>query len=377
MKRLNLSAALMVPALLLLALATIPIDQSQAQIFRRYRQAPSYCPDGVCCPPVTIYSTPIEAIPAEPEVVEAPQETAAAADWYSRLTSPRGRRISAEEEAIIRSWAGRAVRIINGNSCGTGSLCGRDGSSIYILTNAHVASTRIGNRVQCEALLADKSATEKFPAFVVESAYSSRTSTDWALLKADVSFMVGIEPIKLSKTSPDGDLAATWGCPRCEIPSGQLIETTSLGSIWYWDPNSIGGQSGSAVVQDGLQKGLLTWTINGKGAGQLTETIYNQSARKNTDGPARPDGLVPVGPLLPELEEGYHAEADIGSFPIWEDSVTPPGTGPPTTPGDSLEPDEKRLIDFLRDLRRRERLDYAALITLIIEILKLFNSFRS
>jgi hypothetical protein len=287
--------------------------------------------------------------------------------------------MSKQEEATIRSWSKRAVRILNGNACGTGSLCGRDSDSIYILTNAHVASSKIGNVVKCEALKADNSGTETFQARVIESAYSSKTSTDWALLKAPAAFMVGLEPLKLATQDPDGDaLTGTWGCPRCEVPSGQMIKTKSLGSLWYWQPNSIGGQSGSAVVQDGKQFGLLTWTINGDGAGQKTATIWKQSREQNVDGAPRDAGLVPVisSPGV-ELLEGHYSEAGIRDYPIWAEVGPTPEPGPGLTPCPELDSDERRLFDLLRRAREKERaLDWIKLIALIMEIVRIIQEGR-
>lgn len=347
------------------ALLFVFVADTDAQLFRRGRMpsAGGNCPGGVCPPvvvnPSEIYVQPIPVEPCEPVVPnELAEGESAETSWFKTLRIPSGHRLTDEEEKQIRSWAGRAVRIINGNSCGTGSLCGRDDTGIYILTNAHVASSRIGNVVQCEALKADKSGTEKFSARVIEAAYSSRTSTDWALLRADSRFMKDLEPIKLSTTDPDSDeLTGTWGCPRCEVPSGQLCKTVQLGSLWYWQPNSIGGQSGSAVVQGGKQKGLLTWTISGNGAGQKTATIYKQSKEKNTDGPARVDGLeFPAATGIysgVELIEGYHCEtSSLADYPIW-DTDPPAGGGggggaePPKPPAMSAE--EKQLRDLVGD----------------------------
>lgn len=362
----------MVRALVVVVLLVgLLVDQASAQLFRRARSP--VCPDGSCAPIESV------VLPAAPTPAPAKVEAqSVVSSWYAKLNIPRGSSMSSEQEATIRSWAKRAVRIINGNACGTGSLCGRDSSSIYILTNAHVASSKIGNVVRCEALKADETGTEVFQARVIESAYSSRTSTDWALLKAPASAMVGLEPIKLATEDPDADaLTGTWGCPRCEVPSGQMIKTKSLGSLWYWQPNSIGGQSGSAVVQDGKQFGLLTWTINGDGAGQKLSTIYRQSREQNTDGPAREPGLTPVAaPAGVELLEGYYSEAGLRDYPIWADvGPTPgPGTGPGTTPCPELDSDERKLFDLLRRAREKETaLDWVKLIGLIMEIIRLIQ----
>lgn len=346
----------------------------------------SSCPGGVCPAPTvsvveTYYWAP-EVVYSAPLVVKTDAKTeaktnAAALGWFEKLTSAPSHHVSAEEEKLVRSWAKRAVRIINGNSCGSGSLCGRDASGIYILTNAHVAGTRIGGTVQVEALLADGSGTEKFTARVIEAAYSSRTSTDWSLLKADARFMAGLEPIRLSKDPPDATSTGTWGCPRCEVPSGQVVDTVNLGSVWYWQPNSIGGQSGSAVVQHGVQKGLLTWTISGNGAGQQTAIIYSQSTKQNTDGPARVNDMIPVGGPLPGVvcEEGYHSESSIKDYPIWdEDGVDPVPDDPNGPICPDLDDDERRFIDKLRIFKRDRAYDWAKIISLILQLIEAFAS---
>ena len=45
----------------------------------------------------------------------------------------------------------RAVcRILNQNSCGSGSICGRKADGSFVMTNAHVAGSNVGRRVVCE-----------------------------------------------------------------------------------------------------------------------------------------------------------------------------------------------------------------------------------
>ena len=364
-----------VSVVLSFALVVLFSASAEAQLFRKGWRAPANnCPDG-SCPPMVINPAP-PVVPVVPVVpVETEGETAEST-WFKVLRVPTGHSLTKAEETEIRSWAGRAVRILNGNSCGTGSLCGRDDTGIYILTNAHVASSKIGNVVQCEALKADKSGTEKFSARVIEAAYSSRTSSDWALLKADNKFMKGLEPIKLSTTDPDSsELTGTWGCPRCEVPSGQLCKTTSLGSLWYWQPNSIGGQSGSAVVQDGKQKGLLTWTINGNGAGQKTATIWKQSKEKNTDGPARVDGLEfpsATGQWSGvELIEGYHCEtSSLSDYPIWD--VGPPSDGGGNGGGDGggTQPPPPAMSAAEKELRSKVG-DWEKFVQAVLSLFKL------
>lgn len=322
--------------------------------------ASAQCPPGGC--PVPPFFAPVE--------LQQTQEVSVL-NWYQRLTYASGVAQSDTLKAQAESYKFRAVRITTGNSCGSGSLVGRDADSIYILTNAHVATNRPGNAVTCEAALKDLSGTERFRATVIEGAYSSRETTDWSLLKAEAKFMAGLEPIKLSIRKPDHNLNSfTWGCPRCEVPSGQVLKTVVKdGSVWKWLPNSIGGQSGSSVFQRGFAHGLLTWSYSapggGVGAGQYTADIYRQSKNQTSDSGIRPEGLKPVcqDPQTDLIEgytrmegesrlcnvgefqdtdhfvdsgyviDGFVRQSGVGNYPIWGDPEATP-VDPPVDPVD-------------------------------------------
>jgi hypothetical protein len=240
-----------------------------------------------------------------------------------------------------------------------------------------VATNRPGNVVTCEAALKDLSGTEKFRATVIEGAYSSRETTDWSLLKADAKHMAGLEPIKLSIKKPDHSKPSfTWGCPRCEVPSGQVLKTVvGEGAVWKWLPNSIGGQSGSSVFQRGFAHGLLTWSYGGGasgsvGAGQYTADIYRQSRTHTSDSAPRPDGLVPVcqDPQTDLIEgyarkegearicsvgnfqddnfirsgycvDGFVRQTGVGDYPIWGDPDSTGPVNPPVDPPVDPEPE--------------------------------------
>jgi hypothetical protein len=285
-----------------------------------------------------------------------------AEQWYTILVGPNGRTLTEPEKRAAKEWSLRAARTYQGNGCGTSSLCGRDSNSTYWMTNAHVASTTIGR--QCRLQVLEGGQIRSFTAVVVEAAYSSRTRTDWALLKGPPDILPDVKPIQLSKEKPDPNkITATWGCPRCEPVRGQIIETVAMGSVWYWLPNSIGGQSGSAVVQDGMEVGVLTWTENGRGSGQFTATIWAQSRNQNTDGPARTGFEIPVVavPLPPhDLREGYFAApketGDLGEYPIWADG--------PTDPADPTDPAARgnfRVTQIARDPTRFNALSVVVL----------------
>jgi len=322
------------------------------------------CPPGYYCPP---------------DQVQQFQETSVL-NWYQRLTYAAGVTKTPALDAESASYKFRAVRILYGNSCGSGSLVGRDANSIYLISNAHVCTNRPGTVVDCESALKDLSGTEKFRATVIEGAYSSRDTTDWALLKADGKHMAGLEPIKLSIRKPDHSKPSfTWGCPRCEVPSGQVLKSIVVdGAVWKWLPASIGGQSGSSVFQRGYAHGLLTWNYSasgypgGLGAGQYTADIYRQSRNQTNDSSVRPEGLVPVcQEPQTDLIEGYAKsegepsicslgtfqdemvasgqvldafvrQSGTGDLPIWGDPDASP-TDPVTRPYRSRRPNRSRL----------------------------------
>ena len=325
--------------------------------------AQSVCPPGYYCPP-------------QPILVQPLAQEVSALTWYQKLVFDSGIPRTPALEAEAKSYTKRVGRMTVSGSCGSGSLVGRDAQFIWLMTNAHVATSNIGKQVNVECALEDFSGTERFSGIVVEAAYSSNQTTDWAIVRADSKHLKGIEPIKMSIRMPDLTKPAfTWGCPRCEVPSGQVVRSVSDSPVWQWMPNSIGGQSGSAVIQKGLQVGLLTWTWGGRGAGQFTATIYRQSKERSAESEDRPAGLIPVcdNPQedIPEgyfsmpgekrlceignfvddgavstdgakrekawidqgfLQDGYSGQTAVTDLPIWADPEAP--MDPPVEPGD-------------------------------------------
>jgi hypothetical protein len=232
-------------------------------------------------------------------------------------------------------------KVSNGNSCGSGSLVGSMGGKSLVLTNAHVAGTKIGHVVRCYFPELDKS----FDARVIMAGYSDRVLIDWAILEV----LTGIVPLrhtKLSKKGPQSQEHYTAGYPRCRGPYYQKVTTRSVdnnGTLWRWQPNSIGGQSGSAIhsFEDGLQYGLLTWSWNRDGAGQSTRGIYWQATQKACVGFPKPPELIPLNDnMAADLEEGFFYQTDIDDLPIWaEDTPVPPEDPEDPDPEDPEEPD--------------------------------------
>lgn len=224
-------------------------------------------------------------------------------------------------------------RCVFGNSCGSGSLVGvRNGKSL-VLTNAHVAGSRPGTvgRVQFPEWDNQPKAGR-----IIMAAYSDRVMMDWAILEMESE--VPLPHTKLSMVAPSGQ-HYTAGYPRCNGPLFQRLTTRDFlysGTVWRWNPNSIGGQSGSAVhaFGDHLQRGLLTWSWAGLGAGQTTRGIWLQYSARGEIGFARPEGLIELAEPNPELENGFFAEANITTLPIWaeiggdDDDKEPPADDP-------------------------------------------------
>ncbi len=215
----------------------------------------------------------------------------------------------------------RAVcRIINQSSCGSGSICGiNSNGNALILTNAHVAGTRVGRVVQVDV----EATGDRIQARVIMAAYSNRTLADWAILETLAPYGK-VEPVKLSKNAPSGS-HYTKGFPRCRAFAGTNITTVDISDnspLWRWLPNAIAGQSGSGIWNDddNLQYGIVTWTYGGYGAGQTTYWTYLQARNRNTVGPPKIDGLMELtnADLAdPIVEEGFYAEANIVHLPIW------------------------------------------------------------
>jgi hypothetical protein len=222
-------------------------------------------------------------------------------------------------------------RVINGNSCGSGTIVGfRDGKTL-VLTNAHVAGTTIGRTVTCQF---PHIGNKKVNARVIMAAYSDQVMMDWAVL--EIAEQLPLPATKLSKKAPTGQ-HYTGGYPRCEGPFYQKLITrqfTHGGTVWRWQPISIGGQSGSGVhsFADNLYYGLLTWSWGGDGAGQTTRSIWLQYSQRASIGFIRPEGLIELGDnRAADLENGFFQETSIGDLPIWHDETTPP---PPPPTGD-------------------------------------------
>jgi hypothetical protein len=175
-------------------------------------------------------------------------------------------------DQVIRA----TVRVTVSGVCGSGTVVGRDSAgNAIVLTNAHVAGTSRGRTVQLERwdISGD---SERGQGTIIASGYGRGMSVDFALLRCSGNFATNVTPIPLANRYPDPSaLITTYGCPRCEWPSLQVLKLNRReGQILSWKPQAIGGRSGSSVIDytaDGPRVvGLLTWGGGGEGLGQST-----------------------------------------------------------------------------------------------------------
>lgn len=194
------------------------------------------------------------------------------------------------------------VRVTTRGGCGSGAKIGEKDGNAVILTNAHVAGTRIGSTVNLEHWT-EFGEYSKGTATIAAAALQRGTSLDWAVLFADDGFISDVPSIPLSLSErPDERLPAyTSGCPRCEMPSIHFVRWEDTDSnIFRWSPNAISGRSGSGVFtlsQDGTldQQSLLTWSDGRYGMGQRSVDVWQQIRGDLPDSLARiPTGVLPV-----------------------------------------------------------------------------------
>ncbi len=263
--------------------------------------------------------------------------------------------------------ATRAVcRILNQNSCGSGSVCGKWKDGSLVMTNGHVAGTDPDRDIVVEAeLLGNK----RFTGNIVEVMYNrNEIGADWALLY--VPGLTQVQPVYLTKGLPaKNESMYTKGYPKCVKHAGTDIAQfqTINNGVLLWLPNAIGGQSGSGVWGDSdhLMKALLTWSIRQGnrwyGGGQLTNTIYDQMRGRIVKGFPRPKDWefieLPGGDVNydadglsdPTVKDCYWTSRAVSEmWPIWHEDLKP--TDPPVdTPSDRQW--KSRYVESLRKYR--------------------------
>lgn len=306
------------------------------------------------------------------------------------------------------------VRCLVNNSCGSGTICGANSDGAYVVSNAHVWGTQLGRVVIVDAVVGGQQ--KRLNGRVVMAGYSDSRMVDFA-----IAFVEGLSSkryMPMLETEPSDQPFGTTGSPRCVWP---LVKKDFNDARNYGDglitgtPNAIGGQSGSAIYNTkGQQIALLTWSINGRCAGQKTAKLWQVATTRNVQlADERPDGLTEVGEPCgrPEVSEGIFGEceifkevqsghrpptenviasvagSDMEDLPIWYVPGTPP---PPTDPVDPVDPDcvkltpiEKQIIDLIRQKEaevaagRERAIDWMKLLPLILEIIRIIQEGRA
>ena len=268
------------------------------------------CPDNNCPvypAPLIVPQSPPVIFPPAPAIAQVQSEQSIILEpleaGYEVEIEKLGDKIEADfTDSNVLDWVINAtVRVTVGNDCGSGTIVGKDGNGqTLILTNAHVAGTQRGRRVNVQRWnqLGD---TFKGTARIVSSGYSSVKQIDFALLACEGNFGEGVKPIPLADRESNGGRITTSGCPRCEWPSIQSLKMTRSGKqIIEWLPEAISGRSGSSIVDytdEGPRVvGLLTWRGGGKGIGQSSMMVLAAMRGKlPTSFESVPRGIEEVG----------------------------------------------------------------------------------
>ncbi len=168
------------------------------------------------------------------------------------------------------------VRIRNGSSLGSGTVFRDSDSSLYILTNAHVAGTRLGNPVTCEFWIRGHQ-SHPIPGITVAVSYVPGGYRDIAVVRIDRSQLQGFRPPVIPLADPNQpasyDALYSVGCPSGRWPTAfegfSLRREQSAGDTIHFVPMPAGGRSGSAIF-DVLGKaprivGLIAWRSSEEG----------------------------------------------------------------------------------------------------------------
>lgn len=270
----------------------------------------SQCPDNTCPVdpvPVIVPQSPV-IFPPAPAVTQV-QDTQTIilepleAGYEVEVEMLDSKIVEADfEDTDVLDWVINAtVRVTIGVDCGSGTIVGRDGNGqTLILTNAHVAGTEKGRRVNVQRWN-QLGETFRGTARIVASGYSSVKQIDFALLACEGEFGKDAKPIPIADREINGGRITTSGCPRCEWPSTQSLKMTRSGKqIIEWLPEAISGRSGSSIVdytdQGPRVVGLLTWRGGGKGIGQSSMMVLAAMRGKlPTSFEAVPRGIEEVG----------------------------------------------------------------------------------
>ncbi len=226
------------------------------------------------------------------------------------------------------------------------------GDGALALTNAHVATRRVGDMMKV-SVVEPGGGNKTYDAVNLINAYSTQKAIDWALIFIKgLTAASGIEPVKVLKTRPEGSEFQLSGSPKCVFPPKTYQcrhQDTIHDHVYRYMPNSIGGSSGSGLVDSNGRMAILNaWSWGGYGAGMSTAAIWGQMVR-GAEGWETSLHLAPDrDPDMIELDEetwkdrpapmeGFQDGSDgavpvvsVRDYPIWWDEDTEPDD--PDTP---------------------------------------------
>lgn len=165
-----------------------------------------------------------------------------------------------------------AARVINGQVCGTAIHIYRDQQRSLWLTNAHVAGTRKGHTVRLEI---DLHLRLRVNATLIAAAYRRGFDADWAVLETPPQ-PLPVCPIVVDDDPEANDVMQSAGSGRCEQTYHRYRYYENwVRDVVYSNPNAIGGESGSGVLEATGRAvvGLLTWSASGKCVHQRSSAI--------------------------------------------------------------------------------------------------------
>ncbi|TWU39326.1 S1 family peptidase [Novipirellula artificiosorum] len=214
------------------------------------------------------------------------------------------------------------VRIRNGNSMGSGTVFRESADHFYVLTNAHVAGTDLGNQVSLE-FWKDGHQSRPVTGQTVAVAYIPRAYRDIAVVRVAKqtlgSYRPPVIPLAGEQDSVDYRAIFSVGCAAGRWPTAfegfALRRNTNGGDTIHFVPMPAGGRSGSAIfdVLGEVPKivGLIAWRssddgghgydgrgeTHGYGIAMTHQEIWSGLLGKRTTGEVLlvpPEGAEPV-----------------------------------------------------------------------------------
>ncbi|MCA9177047.1 MAG: trypsin-like peptidase domain-containing protein [Planctomycetales bacterium] len=239
------------------------------------------------------------------------------------------------------------VRVRNGSSLGTGVVFRSSEDYIYVLTNAHVAGTRLGTRVECE-FWRHGHQSRPVAGETVVVAYAPQAYRDIAVVRIVRRLLDGYLPpvVPIADPNEQADYRRLFsvGCASGRWPTAfegfALRRNSSGGDTVHFVPAPASGRSGSALfdVQGDEPRivGLVAWRSSDEGDHGLDgrgekhgygiamthhEVWAGLRGEQQSISLAAPTGAIPVQHTEPDITKTETAERSVLNQP-----------NPPTTP---------------------------------------------